>query len=114
MPLQKPAAAANRDPNLQWRTMQVNAPVSPVAGDRQKKKSPDDGCGWREGHVAGTGARTVESPLGFPGGMLAIRASIWLRNHFCRNTIAPRRSSPTTWNEFLPMSMPIVATIRVD
>jgi hypothetical protein len=48
------------------------------------------------------------------GGMLATRASIWLRDHFCRSTTAPRRSSPITWNEFLPMSMPIVATIGVD
>jgi hypothetical protein len=48
------------------------------------------------------------------GGMLATRDSIWLRDHFCRSTIAPRRSRPMTWNEFLPMSMPIVATIGVD
>lgn len=27
----------------------------------------------------------------------------------CRSTIAPRPSSPTTWNEFLPISMPITA-----
>ena len=34
--------------------------------------------------------------------------------YHCRSTIAPRSSRPTTWNEFLPMSMPIVATIAVD
>jgi hypothetical protein len=27
----------------------------------------------------------------------------------CRNTMAPRASWPTTWNEFLPVSMPITA-----
>src|SRR5258705_8294038 len=48
------------------------------------------------------------------GGMLAIRASIWPRDHFCRSTIAPRRSRPTTWNEFLPISMPIVAMVVID
>src|SRR5689334_12587292 len=42
-------------------------------------------------------------------GMLARRASTWPRDHFCRNAIAPRLSSPTTWNEFLPISMPITA-----
>src|SRR5262252_2510758 len=46
--------------------------------------------------------------------MLASRASIWPRDHFCRSTIAPRRSRPTTWNEFLPISMPIVATLAID
>src|SRR6516164_11659030 len=44
------------------------------------------------------------------GGILASRASTWPRDHFCRSTIAPRSSSPTTWNEFLPISMPITAT----
>src|SRR5215468_5867617 len=48
------------------------------------------------------------------GAMLASRASIWPRDHFCRNTIAPRRSRPTTWNEFLPISMPIVAMVVID
>src|SRR5262245_39563434 len=48
------------------------------------------------------------------GGMLAIRASIWRRDHFCRNTMAPRRSRPTTWNEFLPISMPMVAVVAFD
>src|SRR5262245_48462311 len=48
------------------------------------------------------------------GGMLAIRTSIWPRDHFCRSTIAPRRSRPTTWNEFLPISMPIVAMVAID
>jgi hypothetical protein len=28
---------------------------------------------------------------------------------FCRSTMAPRASWPTTWNEFLPISMPITA-----
>src|SRR3979490_1662484 len=42
-------------------------------------------------------------------GILAKRASTWLRAHFCRSTIAPRSSWPTTWNEFLPISMPITA-----
>src|SRR6266566_2072177 len=44
--------------------------------------------------------------------MFASRASTWPRDHLCRSTIAPRRSRPTTWNAFLPMSMPIVATIE--
>src|SRR5215831_15169386 len=48
------------------------------------------------------------------GGMLPSRASIWPRDHFCRSTIAPRRSRPTTWNEFLPISMPIVAMVAID
>src|SRR5262249_57273318 len=48
------------------------------------------------------------------GGIAASRASIWPRDHFCRSTIAPRRSWPTTWNEFLPISMPMVATVAVD
>ena len=43
------------------------------------------------------------------GGMLAKRASTWPRDHFCRSTMAPRASWPTTWNEFLPISMPITA-----
>src|SRR6266851_1717839 len=40
------------------------------------------------------------------GGRLASRASTWPRDHFCRSTMAPRASWPTTWNEFLPISMP--------
>src|SRR5712671_3285477 len=44
----------------------------------------------------------------------ASRASIWPRDHFCRSTIAPPRSRPTTWNEFLPISMPIVAMVAID
>src|SRR5215468_6603291 len=48
------------------------------------------------------------------GGMFASRVSIWPRDHFCRSTIAPRRSRPTTWNEFLPISMPIVAMVAID
>src|ERR1700737_2023697 len=46
--------------------------------------------------------------------MFASRASTWPRDHFCRSTIAPRSSSPMTWNKFLPMSIPIVATVAVD
>src|SRR5215475_11395705 len=42
-------------------------------------------------------------------GMLASRASTWLRDHFWRNTIAPRLSRPTMWNEYLPISIPITA-----
>src|SRR4051795_3597075 len=41
------------------------------------------------------------------GGILASRASTWPRDHFCRSTMAPRASWPTTWNEFLLISMPI-------
>src|SRR5437667_246693 len=41
--------------------------------------------------------------------MLASRVSTWPRDHFCRSTIAPRLSRPTTWKEFLPISMPITA-----
>src|SRR6266851_667756 len=48
------------------------------------------------------------------GDIAASRASIWPRYHFCRSTIAPRRSRPTTWNEFLPISMPIVAMVAID
>src|SRR5260370_42081385 len=48
------------------------------------------------------------------GGIAARRASIWPRDHFCRSTIAPRRSRPTRWNEFLPISMPIVAMVAID
>src|ERR1035437_529128 len=42
-------------------------------------------------------------------GIFANRASTWPRDHFCRSTMAPRPSRPTTWNEFLPMSMPTKA-----
>src|SRR6266700_2409642 len=45
------------------------------------------------------------------GGMLAKRASTWPRDHFCRSTMAPRSSWPTTWNECLPISMPITAIV---
>jgi putative tryptophan/tyrosine transport system substrate-binding protein len=31
------------------------------------------------------------------------------RDHFCRIAIAPRLSRPTTWKEFLPISMPATA-----
>jgi hypothetical protein len=43
------------------------------------------------------------------GGILANRFSTWPRDHFCRSTMAPRASWPTTWNAFLPISMPITA-----
>src|ERR1700686_5349419 len=42
-------------------------------------------------------------------GILAKRASTWPRDHFCRSMIAPRSLWPTTWNEFLPISIPITA-----
>jgi hypothetical protein len=45
--------------------------------------------------------------------MFDSRVSTWPRDHFWRSTIAPRRSWPTTWNEYFPMSMPIVATIAL-
>jgi len=48
------------------------------------------------------------------GGILASRPSIWPRDHFYRSTIAPRRSRPTTWNEFLPISMPTVTIVAID
>src|SRR5215469_16611960 len=48
------------------------------------------------------------------GDMFASRASTWPRDHFCRSTMAPRRSRPITWNEFLPISMPIVAMVAID
>src|SRR5215831_7655975 len=47
------------------------------------------------------------------GGRLASRASTWPRDHFCRSMIAPRSSWPTTWNEFLPISMPTVAILEM-
>ena len=34
--------------------------------------------------------------------------------HFCRSTIAPRLSCPTTWNEFFLISMPITATVLLS
>src|SRR5262249_56808166 len=43
------------------------------------------------------------------GGILASRDATCPRDHFCRSTIAPRPVSPTTWNEFLPISIPITA-----
>src|SRR6266566_7135955 len=46
-------------------------------------------------------------------GRLASLASIWPRDHFCRSTIAPRSSWPTTWNEFLPISMPMAAILEL-
>src|SRR5215471_3190315 len=43
------------------------------------------------------------------GGRLASRVSTCPRDHFCRSTIAPRPSSPTTWKAFLPISIPTTA-----
>src|SRR5215467_12280985 len=43
------------------------------------------------------------------GDRLASLASTCPRDHFCRSTISPRLSCPTTWNEFLPISMPTTA-----
>src|SRR6476660_6350005 len=37
------------------------------------------------------------------------RASAWPRDHFWRNTMAPRSSWPTMWKEFLPISIPTTA-----
>src|SRR5256885_13575540 len=48
------------------------------------------------------------------GGRLASRASTWPRDHFWRSTRAPRRSWPTMWNEFLPISMPITAILLLS
>src|SRR5262245_30082163 len=42
------------------------------------------------------------------GVMFARRCPTWQRDHFWRRMIAPRRSRPATWNEFLPM--PITTT----
>src|SRR5215212_7698822 len=36
------------------------------------------------------------------------------RDHFWRSTSAPRRSWPTMWNEFLPISMPITAILLLS
>src|SRR5262249_9565939 len=47
-------------------------------------------------------------------GRVASRASIWPRDHFCRSTIAPRSSWPTTWNEFLPISIPITSILLLS
>src|SRR6476620_10365069 len=44
-------------------------------------------------------------------GILAKRTSTWLRDHFWRNTMPPHTSKPTTWNQFLPMSIPITVTV---
>src|SRR6516162_7837000 len=40
------------------------------------------------------------------GCKLASRASTWPRDHFCRDTMLPRRSWPTRWNE--------IAVIGID
>jgi hypothetical protein len=47
------------------------------------------------------------------GAMLASRDATCPRDHFWPNAIAPRASRPTTCKEFLPMSMPITATIAI-
>ena len=39
----------------------------------------------------------------------SLRALVDTLRHSCRRTIAPRLSRPTTWNEFLPISMPMMA-----
>jgi hypothetical protein len=61
-------------------------------------------------------AQVMRTDAGFPcrsgkGGMLTSRASTCPRHHFCRSTMAPRASWPTTWNEFLQISMPITAPL---
>src|SRR5215472_3790333 len=43
--------------------------------------------------------------------ILASRASTCPRDHFCRSATAPRPSRPTTWTEFLPISISIAAII---
>jgi hypothetical protein len=67
----------------------------------------------RDRGLAACGSSDVRRPqASMPirhGGIAASRTSTWPRDHFCRSTIAPRRSRPATWNEFLPISMPIVA-----
>src|SRR6516225_11389230 len=47
-------------------------------------------------------------------GILAKRTSTWLRDHFWRNTMPPRTSKPTTWNEFLPISIPITVIVLLS
>jgi hypothetical protein len=48
------------------------------------------------------------------GGMLASRASVWPRDHFCHVVALDQRGAVVPWNESLPTSMPIVATVRLD
>jgi hypothetical protein len=36
------------------------------------------------------------------------------RDHLRRSTMAPRPFRPTTWNEFLPISMPMTPTALLD
>src|ERR1700730_18068682 len=43
------------------------------------------------------------------GGIFASRVYTWPCELVGRSAIAPRPSRPTTWNEFLPISMPITA-----
>src|SRR4029453_9687672 len=52
--------------------------------------------------------RNGTSPYSRSGSTKAELAA-YPRDHFWRSTIAPRPSSPTMWNEFLPISMPIMA-----
>src|SRR5215831_14324409 len=46
--------------------------------------------------------------------MFASRASTWPRDHLCRSTIAPRRSTLAKTRSMLSVSMPIVATGKFD
>src|SRR5215813_10348950 len=48
------------------------------------------------------------------GGIFASRAPTCPRDHFCRSTIAPRPSRPTTWNVFLPISIPITVVTLIS
>src|SRR6266436_4654397 len=51
--------------------------------------------------VCGSGdVRPRRLPCRSGKAVLASRASTWPRDHFCRSTMAPRASWPTTWNEF--------------
>jgi caspase domain-containing protein len=53
----------------------------------------------------------AELKMDFSAGQEAISLGSVLppRDHFCRSAMAPRASWPTTWNEFLPISMPTTA-----
>jgi hypothetical protein len=55
----------------------------------------------------GVSDRTTQASMPMrQGGRLARRLSTWPRDHFCPRTMAPLPSWPTTWKEFLPISMP--------
>jgi hypothetical protein len=62
----------------------------------------------RLGMVQALCRRNGTSPYSRSGSTKAELAA-YPRDHFWRSTIAPRPSSPTMWNEFLPISMPIMA-----